>query len=140
MLITFDGLKDRLLLLRLAPRLVFALAAVIGGASCAGMQSGRESLMAKDIRDIKSLVQGQKDESGSRGRKVEYRLDQLDEKVQTRSDQMKASVTDLDKIIRSQSDEISKLHKQVDELGYQLASISGRAGMQSAEGSSSSSP
>ncbi|MBI3737153.1 hypothetical protein HY256_11670 [Candidatus Sumerlaeota bacterium] len=112
-----------------ALKLFILRAGVVFAAGCSSLQPGGDGIVARDVLEIKHLVESHKDEEASSGRKVEYRLDSLDEKLQSRTEMLKTNVADLDKIIRDQAKEIEKLRRQVEELGYQLSAVAGKLGV-----------
>lgn len=123
-----------------APRALAAIVAAGLAAGCAGLQPmGGENIVARDVLEIKHLIEGQKEESSANQRKIEYRLDTLAGDLQTRSDLIKSNLDDVDKTSRAQAEEIEKLRKQVEGLSYQLASIANRMGMPTGSASAAAS-
>lgn len=98
-------------MMRPALGLILALAVAYGTMGCAATGGG---IVARDVLEIKQLVTQQKEESESSGRKLEYRLDSLDEKVTGRSDLLKTQLDEMDQIIRAQAKDIEKLRRQLE--------------------------
>jgi len=98
-------------IVRPALGLILALAVAYGSMGCAATGGG---IVARDVLEIKQLVTQQKEESESSGRKLEYRLDSLDEKVTGRSDLLKTQLDEMDQIIRAQAKDIEKLRRQLE--------------------------
>lgn len=96
----------------------FAIAATAAFAlSATGCKLENEALN-KDLASIKGLLEEQKKDLESTRRKLEFRLDTLEEKVETRTDTLKNNLADQEQKTREQADAMDKLRRQVDELAY----------------------
>lgn len=110
------------------------LAIVVSGSlsACAGLGSQNE-IMSKDLLEIKTLSQGIKSAQESNGRRVDYRLGALEDKIQTRNDQLRESLTDIEKRLREEREEVLDLRKLVSDLSFQIGTLTTKLDMQGTE-------
>lgn len=117
-----------------------ALAAALA-AGCQGLPPmGGDNIVARDVLEIKHLMEAQKEESASSQRKIEYRLDTLSADVQTRTELIKNNVEDIDKSSRQQAEEIAELRKQLQGLRYEIAALTNKPGGGMAAGAAPAMP
>ncbi len=84
---------------------------------------GEGGAMAQDIYDIKAMVRQMSDDDKSTKRMMEHRLGALEEKVQSRNDLLNTNLTEIEKRIQSQNEEIASLRKEVAQLSFQLETM-----------------
>lgn len=98
----------------------------LGLTGCSSMgivPPGEGGAMAQDVYDIKAMVRQMSDDDKSTKRMMEHRLGALEEKVQSRNDLLNTNLTEIEKRIQSQNNEIASLRKEVAQLSFQLESI-----------------
>lgn len=84
---------------------------------------GESGAMAQDIYDIKAMVRQMSDEDKSTKRMMEHRLGALEEKVESRNELLNTNLTELEKRIQAQGEEIGSLRKDVAQLSFQLETL-----------------
>lgn len=84
---------------------------------------GEAGAVAQDVYDIKTMVRQMSDEDKSTKRMMEHRLGALEEKTQSRNELLNTNLTEIEKRIQAQNDEITALRKEVAQLSFQLETI-----------------
>ncbi len=105
-----------------------------------GCQSGQGgSLVSGDIYAIKTDISKLMEAQESGRRTLDYRLETLEEKVQSRNDLLNTNLTEIEKRLREQNDEILGLRKEIGELTFQLDALRRKLDVQAAQLSPTSS-
>ncbi len=123
-----------------APKLILLMAGALLVPGCAGLQPGGDATLTRDVLETKNLVATQKDIQESSARKLEYRLDTIDEKIQQQGELEKNSLSEMDRVIRAQAKEIESLKRQLDDLTDMLSAVGAKLGVSGATGTMSLAP
>lgn len=86
-------------------------------------QGGQGGSISKDVVETKLLVQRMADEQGQNKRTMDYRLESLEEKIQSRNEFLNSSLSDIEKRMRQQNDELTALKKDVSALAFQIDAL-----------------
>ena len=113
--------------------LMFAFVVPLALGGCERLGSKSEDFTARDVQQIKLMVERLLDDEASRERQNDYRLRGIEDKLQTRNEVISANLTDIDSRIRSQNEEISSLRKEIDQLAFQIGALTTKLDIQAAQ-------
>lgn len=102
-------------------------------AGCGLITPPGESTVARDVVEMKYDIKSLLDAQGQSKRTIDYRLETLEELVQTRNELLNSSLGEIDRRIREQSDEIVSLKKEMAELIFQIDALIKRLDMKPAQ-------
>ena len=88
--------------------------------ACGLMTPPGESTVARDVVEMKYDIKSLLDAQGQSKRTIDYRLETLEELVETRNELLNSSLGEIDQRIREQSGEIVSLKKEMAELIFQI--------------------
>lgn len=103
-------------------------AAGLAGSGCAAISGGGSKDVASDVLEIKQQLQARNEAAEAEQRKMDFRLQSLDEKVQTRTEILQNNLDEALRSQREQTEAINRLRQQVEDLTYQVARNGGIGG------------
>lgn len=103
-----------------------ALAALAGAvltlAGCGRFGGGSaDGVVARDVLEIKHQLEERNKNAEAEQRKTEFRLQSLEEKIQTRTEILQNNLDESLRTQREQSESLKKVGQQVEDLSYQIA-------------------
>lgn len=92
--------------------------------------SGSSARVEQDLVDIERLLKDLKEDQGSAKRQLDYRLETLDSKLQTRNALLESSLGEIEKRLRQQNDDLERLRRELAELSFKFDSLNTKLNMQ----------
>lgn len=98
------------------------------------------SSVEEDILRIKLLLEEVREDQKSNHRKIDFQILSLDEKVDNRRAMLDADLKRIEKTLRDQNEEISRMRTEFTELSFQIDALTKKLGMRTADPTPPSEP
>lgn len=92
-------------------------------AGCETLAPTQGGTLSKDVVETKMLVQRMMEEQDKGRRTLDYRLETLEEKVQSRNELLDSNLSEIEKRMREQNEEIVTLKNELSQVSFQLDAL-----------------
>lgn len=90
---------------------------------CGSLIPNDDGTLTRHVLDTKYAVERLSEEQAQSKRTIDYRLETLEGKVQTRNDVLNSNLGEIDKRIRQQAEETASLKREIAELAFQIDTL-----------------